>query len=132
MIEPSYCFGGQCFNAQKCTYVQKCYSVHIVIILFWLFTLELQTRRSERKRKNTANPQFWYGNLEAEVRNGFIFRISFSIRFQCKWKFVLRFHYEILQNFGMTLTTQCVILFGLVIFCLVSIWNNSEVLAYFL
>lgn len=28
---------------------------------------ELQTRRSERKRKNTTNPQFWYGNLEAET-----------------------------------------------------------------
>lgn len=28
---------------------------------------ELQSRRSERKRKNASNPQFWYGNLETEM-----------------------------------------------------------------
>lgn len=31
------------------------------------FISDLQSRRSERKRRSTANPQFSYGNYEAEV-----------------------------------------------------------------
>ncbi len=41
--------------------------IDILLNFFFFFFTELQNKRSERKRRSTANPQFSYGHFEPEV-----------------------------------------------------------------